>query len=481
MADEAQRENRGTDRSSIDRSGHDGPGDRLRAGALPASDSSAHRRRSRSGRARGDAASDARGGARERRADRWTSGRAAARHRPGHLPRGGALPGAAQARRPASAPGRAERGRRARPTSTRACSPPPRRCSARSSRPRRSTTRCSARARAADRARSDDAQRGSASIRRAVAGAVPAAQGDRPGAVGLGHRDLPQLPAEVQVRARPADPHRADASPALRDRRPPGARALPLRGRTDARADAATCSTPAGAGAASANASASSGCARRRAWRSPAITSGCTARTPSRCGSSARSPSGSDPTICAGASTASIVSATASERGVRADRLQDLAPQDGRAAEGRRPAVPVRARRARSLGAGVLAPGLLLRARRPQGPGSQRRERAPSRSRTRCSRSARASSPRSSSRPPRTRPARSATTASSARRPRGSALAAPRAPAGAESAGIRGRGCLRRERPRGALSSSLSAACSSRSTNAWMSGSLCTASPTWRS
>ncbi len=33
----------------------------------------------------------------------------------------------------------------------------------------------------------------------------------------------------------------------------------------------------------------------------------------------------------------------------------------------------------------------------------------------------------------------------------------------------------------GALSSSLSAACSRRSTNAWMSGSLCTASPTWRS
>ena len=33
----------------------------------------------------------------------------------------------------------------------------------------------------------------------------------------------------------------------------------------------------------------------------------------------------------------------------------------------------------------------------------------------------------------------------------------------------------------GALSCSLSAACSSRSTNAWMSGSLCTASPTWRS
>ena len=82
------------------------------------------------------------------------------------------------------------------------------------------------------------ARAGDRAARGALARTVPAAQGDRPGAVGLGHRDLPQLPAALQVRARPAHPHRADAAPALRDRRAPGARALPLRGRADARADA---------------------------------------------------------------------------------------------------------------------------------------------------------------------------------------------------------------------------------------------------
>ena len=51
----------------------------------------------------------------------------------------------------------------------------------------------------------------------------------------LGHRDLPDVPAEVQVRARLPDPERADAQPALRDPRPPGARALPRRRRAGAR------------------------------------------------------------------------------------------------------------------------------------------------------------------------------------------------------------------------------------------------------
>ena len=64
----------------------------------------------------------------------------------------------------------------------------------------------------------------------AVAGAVPA----RGAATGcccqrLRHRDLPDVPAEVQVRARLPDPAGADAQPALRDPRPPGARALPRR------------------------------------------------------------------------------------------------------------------------------------------------------------------------------------------------------------------------------------------------------------
>ena len=42
--------------------------------------------------------------------------------------------------------------------------------------------------------------------------ALPPAPRRRPRAVGLRHRDLPHLPAALQVRARPADPARADAS-----------------------------------------------------------------------------------------------------------------------------------------------------------------------------------------------------------------------------------------------------------------------------
>ena len=181
---------------------------------------------------------------------------------------------------------------------------------------------------------------------------------------------------------------------------------------------------------------------------------------------------------------------------VRADRLQDLAPQDRRAARRRHPAVAVRARRARGLAARVLATGLLLRARRPQGAGAAGR--AGHRRRQRRRAGGRRGHPRrrSSSRRPRPPPARCATTASSAPRPscrragartRGPAArraqcgARPSFRAGAGSAGIRARACRRRARRRGSSWPSLSAACSSRSTNAWMSGSLCTARPTWRS
>src|SRR5207237_8922691 len=55
------------------------------------------------GRARGGAAEDARGGARERVAHRRAPERAATGHRAGHRPWGGALYGAAQARRAAAA------------------------------------------------------------------------------------------------------------------------------------------------------------------------------------------------------------------------------------------------------------------------------------------------------------------------------------------------------------------------------------------
>ena len=83
------------------------------------------------------------------------------------------------------------------------------------------------RAAARRRARRPRSRGGARGAHRAVAGGVPAAPRRRARAVGLGHRDLPHLPAEVQVRARPAGPAGADAQPALRDPRPPGARALP--------------------------------------------------------------------------------------------------------------------------------------------------------------------------------------------------------------------------------------------------------------
>ena len=70
-----------------------------------------------------------------------------------------------------------------------------------------------------------------ARARRAVARGVPAAPRRGPRAERVGHRHLPDLPAEVQVRARLPDPERADAEPAVRHRRAPGARALPPVGR----------------------------------------------------------------------------------------------------------------------------------------------------------------------------------------------------------------------------------------------------------
>ena len=75
----------------------------------------------------------------------------------------------------------------------------------------------------------------------AVAGGVHPAPRRRPRALGVGHRPLPDVPAQVQVRARLRDPRGADDQPALRDPHPPRARALPLgraRGRAVRRAAA---------------------------------------------------------------------------------------------------------------------------------------------------------------------------------------------------------------------------------------------------
>ena len=196
-------------------------------------------------------------------------------------------------------------------------------------------------------------------------GPVPAAQGSRPRAVGVRHRDLPQLPAALQVRARPADPDRADGPSALRDRRPPGARALSRRTGEHARADARA-----------ARRRLAQKRARRRRVRARAAREGA---------------GGADPLPRAAREEdcepvwferpfsfrlgphhlrgrVDRVDRLRGRRGraIRADRLQDLAAEDRRAAPGRRSALAVRAGRARSLAAGVLAPGLLLRARRRQ-------------------------------------------------------------------------------------------------------------------
>ena len=77
--------------------------------------------------------------------------------------------------------------------------------------------------------RPDPAQRGAGEPGRAGARGVPAEARRRAGAVGLRRRPLPDLPAQVQVRARLRDPAGADDQPALRDPDPQRPRALPRR------------------------------------------------------------------------------------------------------------------------------------------------------------------------------------------------------------------------------------------------------------
>ena len=77
------------------------------------------------------------------------------------------------------------------------------------------------------RARRSIARRGPVRALRAVPGGVPPAARRGPRALRRGHRDVPLLPAALQVRARPAHPAGADAAPALRHPHPPGPRALP--------------------------------------------------------------------------------------------------------------------------------------------------------------------------------------------------------------------------------------------------------------
>ena len=228
--------------------------------------------------------------------------------------------------------------------------------------------------------------------RGAFARSLPAAAWSGRGDVGLGHLDLPPLPASLQVRARAADPHRADRAPALRDRRAPGARALPRRRRHHARGTARAARRRAGAVRVSAARGATASCWTRRAPRSAPTTRACTGRTPSRSGSSAASPSTSGRTSSAGASTASIGSRRGGEAEYELIDYKTSRPKSAEQLARRRAALALRARRARGLAAGLLAAGLLLRARRPPRARAPRRARRDSGRATSCSRSARASS-----------------------------------------------------------------------------------------
>ena len=207
------------------------------------------------------------------------------------------------------------------------------------------------------RAGSRDGPRGA---RGAVARGLPPAPRRRPRALGLRHRDLPHLPAALQVRARAADTARADAQPALRDPRPPGPRALPRLRR--AAAPRRSCA-------------ARGGLAPRRLRRlrrgAPAAREG--AR---RAAALPRAPR-------RGRRRAALVRALvqlparappdprtrrprrrAAGRRLRADRLQDGRAQACGAAARRRPARALRGRRARGVAARGDRAHLLLRARR---------------------------------------------------------------------------------------------------------------------
>ena len=249
---------------------------------------------------------DARRAARHRGA----RGRAARRDAPRHLPRRGpgrgALPGADQG-------GGADRARQGGPDGRHRAhrgqrDPGPVRHARaarhlRRVRPRRLAARL--------RARSRRPARRLGQRLRALARPVHPAPRPRPDAVGLGHRHLPDLPAQVQVRARLPDPAGAHDPPALRDRAAPGAGALPRRGRRAARApDGAVRDLLAALGLRRLRRRAAVPRARRRA-RWSATGARTATRTPSRSGSSARSRSSSAPTCCAGAWTAWTAAPTA--------------------------------------------------------------------------------------------------------------------------------------------------------------------------
>ena len=256
---------------------------------------------------------------------------------------------------------------------------------------------------------------------RAVAGAVPAAAQRRPGALGLRHRPLPDLPAEVQVRPRLRDPAGADDQPALRDPHPPGARALPRRGAARQarrrRADLAsppaasigcwTCSRPAGGARASAPPTTSSSTATARV--------AALARYHERHTRSESQPVWLERNFSFAIGPHQLRGRVdrvdqLPGRRLRGDRLQDRRPGVGAEAQRRRAARPLPARGARGVADRGRPRQLLVRARRRAGLARRPSPTTPSGSSARCSRSRRGSPTRTSSPGRRTRSAPGATT-----------------------------------------------------------------------
>ena len=271
-----------------------------------------------------DVPAAARRAADHRLAGRRPARRAALRHRPRRLARGRPLPRAAQARRAARAHARrrACRSPRRCPRSTRGCCrrrPP---SSARSSR-RRALDEYLLDAERDEKLRA----RAVAAAHRAVAGAVPAPARRRAGAQRLRHRDLPDLPAEVQVRARLPDPaasRRSTSASGSSSTRCSSA-STPAARRRARCPSCSGCSRPAGGAAASATPRRSASCARRP--RSALIRyHERFQRRGRRAGLvRARLPV---PARAAPAARARRPRRPAARRRLRADRLQDRPPED---------------------------------------------------------------------------------------------------------------------------------------------------------
>ena len=302
-------------------------------------------------RARRDAAVDvpaaARRAADDGRAGRRAARRAALRHRPRRLARGRALPRAAQARRRCSsarATGELSVDEALPEVNARLLQA----ATVRAARDLRDVARSTSYLLDAERDERLRARRGRGAREPSLEPFLPR-RGDGLLLSASRHRDLPDVPAEVQVRARLPDPERADAQPALRDPRPPGARALPRGGAASRRCPSCSgCSRPAGGAAASATPRRSASCAPRRRRRCVRYHERFRERGRRAGLVRARVPVPDRP---APAARPRRPRRPAARRRLRADRLQDRPPEDRRAAARGRPALALRGRRARGLAA----------------------------------------------------------------------------------------------------------------------------------